>query len=93
MSELTLESLAAEVGELRARVRSLEDREEIHRLTREYMQAMHDARWEDAVACFSDDATYDHGVLGELRSKEDIRQFYLDFMPNSKRPEDGPSTC
>jgi hypothetical protein len=81
MSELTLESLAAEVGELRERLRSLEDREEIHRLTREYMQAMHDARWEDAVACFSDDATYDHGVLGELRSKEDIRQFYLDFMP------------
>ena len=27
----------------RARVQRLEDREEIHRLTREYMQAMHDA--------------------------------------------------
>ena len=81
MSEITLESLAAEVKALRDRVRILEDKEEIHRLTREYMQAMHDARWEDAVACFSDEASYDHGVLGELRSKKDIRQFYLEFMP------------
>ena len=81
MSEITLESLAAEVNALRDRVRTLEDKEEIHRLTREYMQAMHDARWEDAVACFSDEASYDHGVLGELRSKKDIRQFYLEFMP------------
>lgn len=81
MSEMTLESLAAEITSLRERVRTLEDKEEIHRLTREYMQAMHDARWEDAVACFSEDATYDHGVLGELLSKDDIREFYLDFMP------------
>lgn len=81
MSETTLESLASEVAALRARVQLLEDREAIHRLTREYMQAMHDARWEDAVACFADDASYDHGVLGELRSKQDIREFYLGFMP------------
>jgi hypothetical protein len=81
MSEMTLESLAAEVAELRNRVRLLEDREEIHRLTREYMQAMHDARWDDAIACFAAEASYDHGILGELRTKEDIKQFYLEFMP------------
>ena len=88
MSEPTLESLAAEIatlsGELtalRGRVQLLEDREEIHRLTREYMQAMHDARWDDAIGCFADDACYDHGILGELRGKKDIEQFYLEFMP------------
>jgi hypothetical protein len=81
MSEVTLDSLAAEVRALRERVQLLEDREAIHRLTREYMQAMHDARWDDAVGCFADDASYDHGVLGELRSKQDIREFYLEFMP------------
>ena len=88
MSEPTLESLAAEMatlsGELtalRGRVQLLEDREEIHRLTREYMQAMHDARWDDAIGCFADDACYDHGILGELRGKKDIEQFYLEFMP------------
>ena len=63
----------------------LEAREEIRQLTAEYMQAMHDARWEDAVACFAADASYDHGILGELRSKEDIRQFYTEFMPRLRR--------
>ena len=82
MSEPTLESLAAELSALRGRVQELEDREEIHRLTREYMQAMHDARWEDAVECFSDDASYDHGILGELRTKDEIRKFYTEFMPS-----------
>ncbi|MHA7838631.1 MAG: nuclear transport factor 2 family protein, partial [bacterium] len=81
MSETTLEALASEVAELRQRVQELEDKEEIHRLTREYMQAMHDARWEDAVACFAEEASYDHGILGELRTKADIEQFYLEFMP------------
>ena len=56
MSEPTLESLARELAALRSRVQLLEDREAIHRLTREYMQAMHDARWDDAVACFADEA-------------------------------------
>lgn len=81
MCETTLESLAAELETLRARTRDLEASEEIRQLTAEYMQAMHDARWEDAVSCFAADASYDHGVLGELRSKEDIRQFYTEFMP------------
>ncbi|MAI78288.1 MAG: hypothetical protein CL917_05060 [Deltaproteobacteria bacterium] len=81
MSEPSLESLAAEVSRLRNRIQLLEDREEIHRVTREYMQAMHDARWQDAIDCFCDEASYDHGILGELRTKEDIREFYLEFMP------------
>jgi hypothetical protein len=75
------DALRRELGELRRRVRELEDREQIRQLTAEYMQAMHDARWEDAVACFADRARYDHGVLGELRSKEEIRAFYTEFMP------------
>ncbi len=79
--EPSLATLVDEVRHLRKRVQQLEDREEIHRLTREYMQAMHDARWSDAVACFAEDASYDHGILGELRSKADIEQFYLEFMP------------
>lgn len=93
MSQDPVAALTAELAELRERVerleaarsderlRRVEDEQAIHRLTREYMQAMHDARWEDAVACFADDASYDHGVLGELRSKADIEQFYLEFMP------------
>ena len=75
------EDLASEVAELRARVRALEDRDEIRQLTSEYMQAMHDARWEDALACFSDDASYDHGVLGYLPDRAALREFYTRFMP------------
>lgn len=75
------DDLRAEVAALSARVRQLEDREAIRQLTHGYMQAMHDARWEDVVDCFAADARYDHGPLGELQSKDDIRSFYLDFMP------------
>ena len=75
------QEVASELAELRARVRALEDREEIRQLTCEYMQAMHDARWEDALACFSDDASYDHGVLGNLPDRPALREFYTRFMP------------
>ena len=71
----------SELDELRARVRELEDREAVRELTARYMQAMHDARWDDAVACFADDAEYDHGLLGMLRGKRDIEHFYTKFMP------------
>ena len=72
---------ASELESLRAQLRELSDREAIRQLTAEYMQAMHDARWSDALACFAEGATYDHGILGELRTPEDLRQFYLEFMP------------
>jgi hypothetical protein len=75
------DDLASELAELRARVQALEDREEIRQLTAEYMQAMHDARWGDALACFADDASYDHGVLGHLSDRAALREFYLRFMP------------
>jgi hypothetical protein len=74
-------SVTGELEALRAQVRELADREAIRQLTAEYMQAMHDARWDDALGCFAPDATYDHGILGELRTPEDLRQFYLEFMP------------
>ena len=70
-----------ELAELRARVRELEDREAVRELTCRYMQAMHDARWDEAVTCFADDAEYDHGLLGALRGKADIEHFYREFMP------------
>jgi hypothetical protein len=66
---------------LAAEVRRLSDIEAVKKLTGEYMQAMHDARWEDAVACFSDGASYDHGLLGQLMDKAAIRRFYTEFMP------------
>ncbi len=81
MTEPTSAELLREIRALRGRVQELEDREAVRQLTAEYMQAMHDARWEDAVACFAQDATYDHGILGELRSKEDLRTFYTEFVP------------
>ena len=76
-----LQSMQSELTALRARVHELEDREAIRQLTAEYMQAMHDARWEDAVACFAEEASYDHGILGELVDKQAIRHFYTEFMP------------
>jgi hypothetical protein len=72
--ETDLKALAAEV-------RRLGDIEAVKTLTAEYVQAMHDARWEDAVACFSDRASYDHGLLGQLVDKAAIRRFYTEFMP------------
>jgi hypothetical protein len=71
----------SELKALRAEVRRLGDIEAVKKLTAEYMQAMHDARWDDAVACFSDHASYDHGLLGQLMDKAAIRRFYTEFMP------------
>jgi len=79
--DIDVAALAQELAAVRERLTALEDREAIRQLTTEYMQAMHDARWDDAVGCFADTASYDHGILGELRSKDDIRQFYTEFMP------------
>ena len=81
MSARSLEDLQEELGQLRNRVQAMEDREAIRDLTASYMQAMHDARWDDALACFADEAEYDHGLLGELRGKEDLKTFYTEFMP------------
>ena len=81
MTQESVEALSRELDALRAQVRSLADREAIRDLTATYMQAMHDARWEDAVECFAEDAEYDHGLLGELRGKADLRTFYTEFMP------------
>ena len=78
----TLSILIDEVAGLRKQVKDLQAREDIRQVTNKYMQAMHDARWEDAVECFSDDASYDHGILGELRNKDEIRKFYTEFMPS-----------
>lgn len=75
------DDIQRELAELRSTVRTLQDREAIRELTARYMQAMHDARWDDVVDCFADDASYDHGMLGYLNSKEDIRTFYTEFMP------------
>ncbi len=81
MSEVSNHELLQEIRTLCGQVRELQDREAVRQLTAEYMQAMHDARWEDAADCFADDAQYDHGLLGELRGKADIRHFYTTFMP------------
>ena len=78
----TLSTLIDEVIALRGQIKDLQAREDIRQMTSQYMQAMHDARWQDAVDCFSDDASYDHGILGELRNKDEIRQFYTEFMPS-----------
>jgi len=78
----TLSMLIDEVAALRTQVKDLQANKEICQLTNKYMQAMHDARWEDAVGCFADEASYDHGILGELRNKEEIHQFYTEFMPS-----------
>ncbi len=73
--------LIRELAEMRAEIRRLTDTENIRKLTSQYMQAMHDARWDDAIACFADEASYDHGQIGHLATKADIARFYSEFMP------------
>ena len=73
-------SMESEFAALKAEVRRLGNIEAVKKLTAEYMQAMHDARWDDTVACFSDRASYDHGALGHLTDKAAIRRFYTEFI-------------
>lgn len=75
------DDLRQEVNALKAKLQVIEDKEAIRDLTHRYMQGMHDARWDDVVECFSEDASYDHGMLGYLHTKADIESFYTEFMP------------
>lgn len=75
------EDLRREIEALRSRVQVVEDIEAVKKLTAQYMQAMHDSRWDDAVACFADEASYDHGGLGYYATKRDIITFYTEFVP------------
>ena len=75
-----MEEILQELKALRLKVQRLEDLDAIRNLTTRYMHAMHDARWSDAVSCFAEDASYDHGILGYLQNKDDIRSFYEEFM-------------
>jgi len=75
------EDVRQELAALKSRLQELEDKEAIRDLTHRYMQGMHDARWGDVVDCFGAEASYDHGMLGFLRNREDIQRFYTEFMP------------
>ncbi len=61
--------LEREMAALKAEVRRLGDIEAVKKLTAEYMQAMHDARWDDAVAWARLDGPFAVGTTGVLKPK------------------------
>lgn len=85
------QDFAREIADMRAQILRLTDAENIRKLTSHYMQAMHDARWDDAIPCFADDARYDHGHIGHLATKADIARFYNEFMGDAPANSSVPS--
>jgi len=71
----------AELKDLEARIRTLEDIEAIKKLRGRYWRCIREKLWDDYLDCFTDDAEVDLGVGMQLRGMKELTQFYKETMP------------
>lgn len=67
---------AAELADLRARVRALEDAREIRELRNRFHDHVNTDRWDEIGALFAEDATLDYSYLGSASGREAIGRFF-----------------
>ena len=67
--------------ELEARIKVLEDIEEVKRLMASYTYLIDAFRWDDVVALFADNARAEYGFLGSYEGKEGIATFFKNVVP------------
>ena len=66
--------------ELEARIRVLEDIEEVKRLMASYIYLVDDSQWDDIAAFFADNARAEYGMLGSYDGKEAIGTFFKEVV-------------
>jgi len=65
----------AELADLEARMRHLEDIEAIKRLKYKYWRCFDEAVWEEMADCFTEDATADYGPNAKFQGKKAILEY------------------
>jgi len=70
--------------ELEARIRVLEDIEEIKRLMASYCYLVDAFQWDDVLDLFADNARAEYGMLGSHDGKEAIATFFKNVVPNTQ---------
>ena len=66
--------------ELQARIRVLEDIEEVKRLMATYIYVVDDSQWDDVADLFADNARAEYGMLGTYDGKEAIATFFKEVV-------------
>jgi len=65
---------------LEARIRVLEDIEEVKRLMATYIYLIDDSQWDDVADLFADNARAEYGMLGSYDGKEAIATFFKEVV-------------
>ncbi len=74
--EARVRALEDAVGALSARVQATEDVNEIKQLQRRYVDALIQTHWDDAVACFAEDAIIDVYRHDPVKGKVAIERWF-----------------
>jgi len=69
--------------DLEARIRVLEDIEEIKKLKARYAYCLDERDWDGVVDFFTDDAKVDFGAFGKYEGKKEIEEFFKVTFPPS----------
>jgi hypothetical protein len=85
---MTDDELEAQLVDLRARVRGLEDLESIKKMHRTYVRQLADRRWDDILDMFTSDAVVRFRQLGVRRGHAQIAELF-DVMQGVDSPHDG----
>ena len=70
--------------ELEARIRVLEDIEEIKKLMASYCYLIDTSQWDDVVGLFAENARAEYGPLGSYEGEDGIATFFKDVVPNTQ---------
>ena len=66
--------------ELEARIRVLEDIEEVNKVMASYCHFVNVSQWDDVMALFADNAKADWGMLGTYEGKEGIATYFENMV-------------
>ncbi len=77
---MTFEELEKQFRELQAKVRELEDIENIKKLHREYLFYISNLEFDEALDCFSPDIVVDVANYGIKQGKEDVTKFFKEVI-------------
>ncbi|MCZ7664654.1 MAG: nuclear transport factor 2 family protein [Thermoleophilia bacterium] len=87
--EARVRALEDAVGALSARVQATEDVNEIKQLQRRYVDALIQTHWDDAVACFAEDAIIDVYRHDPVKGKVAIERWFKEELSQTHAGYEG----
>lgn len=87
--EKQLKETQKTLRKLENRVKVTEDIQEIHQLQRRYVNALMCTEWDDAVSCFSENATIDVYLHDPVSGKKAIRKWFKEELSKTHAGKEG----